>query len=306
MSLIRMSHVDFYMYDINQDICDFIIDYIAVSQYTISSNRETVRICINWNSLDYHVIYFSNGRETVEQKLNYPANSRNYMMEIVRMMRYINEFFMRKNGYSFFHAAAISVKGLPIILSGNKYSGKTTLILNLLNSDCFLGKEFISNDKLAIRCNNSGFDAFSSPISMGIRHSSYEIVKEKPEFDGIVIHKQGDKMGHLTTRQIQKLFHCKSSNYIGNVSTIFKPCFCNNNEFKKRTLDQEEKEVFFNQQRLNQLTDCPFDVENQGDFVLNKQDEANLSESIRVVEIVYGENNIEQVIETIKMEIGYE
>ena len=76
--------------------------------------------------------------------------------------------------------------------------------------------------------------------------------------------------------------------------------------FKKRTLDQEEKEVFFNQQRLNQLTDCPFDVENQGDFVLNKQDEANLSESIRVVEIVYGENNIEQVIETIKMEIGYE
>jgi serine kinase of HPr protein (carbohydrate metabolism regulator) len=69
-------------------------------------------------------------------------------------MRIIRSVFAREcllNRYIYFHAAAIRYKDKGILLCGSSGKGKTSLLLNYLQTKT---GELIANDKVFIGCDN--------------------------------------------------------------------------------------------------------------------------------------------------------
>ena len=75
---------------------------------------------------------------------------------------FIIEF--QKAGYSIVHGACIAKDNNSFIISGNKGAGKTTTLLRLLEQ----GYDFISNDKVAVKNEDSKITTCGIPHSMGI------------------------------------------------------------------------------------------------------------------------------------------
>ncbi|MCO6018463.1 hypothetical protein CKN86_01275 [Carnobacterium divergens] len=307
--VIIMSHTDFCIRALTEECYLFLKKYIEVTKEKRSKKRNTVDVSVRYISEERHVILFTFLGNSITKELNYKIDSYMYKKNMLRMIRYMNEFFMRRDGYLFFHAAAIISENLPIIISGNKFSGKTTLTLALLDSDSLINKLYVSNDKLAIKKNGNIYDAYSSPISMGIRRPTYDMFNKNGRFNSLNLEKDGDKIGHLTTQQIEDAFGCGSSNYIDKFRTIFKPAYSEDNKFCVNKLDEEDKYLFFKEQHLDRLTDCPFGDDDHHYFgknvIKNNEIDRYVSSEIQVTEISYGKNDIQKLIEYIKSELNY-
>lgn len=79
--------------------------------------------------------------------------------------------FIINNNIMTLHASCVCDSRGAICVIGDKFSGKTTLMLKLLS----LNYKFISNDKPYIYKSGDKFYAFSLPVSAGIRFGSLEI-----------------------------------------------------------------------------------------------------------------------------------
>jgi hypothetical protein len=83
---------------------------------------------------------------------------------------YLDKFIINQ-GVMSLHSACVSDDRGAVCIIGNKFSGKTTLMLKLLS----LNFNFLSNDKPYIYLSGSDFYAFSLPVSAGIRFGSIDI-----------------------------------------------------------------------------------------------------------------------------------
>ncbi|MBN3189251.1 hypothetical protein H4F64_03365 [Pectobacterium brasiliense] len=79
--------------------------------------------------------------------------------------------FIINNDVMTLHASCVSDSRGAICIIGDKFAGKTTLMLKLLS----LNYNFISNDKPYIYKSEGKFYAFSLPVSAGIRYGSLDI-----------------------------------------------------------------------------------------------------------------------------------
>ncbi|MBD2809866.1 hypothetical protein ID853_02955 [Xenorhabdus sp. Vera] len=83
---------------------------------------------------------------------------------------YLDDFIINQDILTL-HAACVSDDRGAVCIIGDKFAGKTTLMLKLLS----LSFSFLSNDKPYIYLSGSDFYAFSLPVSAGIRFGSIGI-----------------------------------------------------------------------------------------------------------------------------------
>ena len=84
----------------------------------------------------------------------------------MRLIRQLILIGLQNNDWLFFHAACISCQEKGVGIIGNKKTGKTTSLFNLLINGEF---EFVSNDKIAIKEIDGDIKIISFPISAGVR-----------------------------------------------------------------------------------------------------------------------------------------
>lgn len=98
-------------------------------------------------------------------------SSKKLFKSAFRILRSFLSRLILASGALSIHASCVADSNGAICIIGDKFSGKTTLLLTLLNK----GFDFISNDKPYIYCENNVFYASALPVSAGIRYGTLEI-----------------------------------------------------------------------------------------------------------------------------------
>jgi hypothetical protein len=83
-------------------------------------------------------------------------------------MRSVRSLLLRRielAGWTFLHAAGVARGSRCVLITGNKFSGKTTTLLRLL----LRGYDLLSNDKVALQLEGGGLVAQGFPVAAGIR-----------------------------------------------------------------------------------------------------------------------------------------
>lgn len=95
--------------------------------------------------------------------------------DIMRLVREIILYCCTyRNNCSFLHSACVGYNKKAVALLGKKFSGKTTLCLQLLKN----GWDYISNDKLILQRVEDGIHCWGLPIAMGVREGTKELFLE--------------------------------------------------------------------------------------------------------------------------------
>ncbi|WP_312982201.1 hypothetical protein [Atlantibacter sp.] len=109
------------------------------------------------------------------ERTYYCTSSSNDMFKAV--FREIRDYFdelIRSCRVICLHAACVSNSHNAICIVGDKFSGKTTLMLRMLSE----GYDFVSNDKIYVFLTKDKLHVFSLPISAGIRNGSFKFQPE--------------------------------------------------------------------------------------------------------------------------------
>lgn len=87
-----------------------------------------------------------------------------YVFRFIRKVFLILEF---GKGRKMLHSGCVEYHGDGISIIGDKFSGKTTTIINLIKDNEF---SYVSNDKIILDCLNDNLRAVAIPIAMGVRY----------------------------------------------------------------------------------------------------------------------------------------
>ena len=101
------------------------------------------------------------------------------MLVAVRILRALVLRALMGDGFSFFHAACFTLRGVGVAVVGRRMAGKTTLLLHCLDS---LGAVLVGNDKFALAPDqdSDAEDALGFPIQIGIRAGSLLALGDGP------------------------------------------------------------------------------------------------------------------------------
>lgn len=97
--------------------------------------------------------------------------SRRSLLIPMREARALAEKRLIVNDYVTLHASCVENAGKVICISGPKFSGKTTTLINLLIGCQY---SFVSNDKIFIDLNNENIKVKALPIAAGIRSGTLQ------------------------------------------------------------------------------------------------------------------------------------
>ena len=93
-------------------------------------------------------------------------------MAAVRTVRSLILQRLLETGWMFMHAASASLGGRCVIVTGSKFSGKTTMLLGLMQN----GMDLVSNDKVALRQSSNGsVQVQGFPIAVGVRLGTFSV-----------------------------------------------------------------------------------------------------------------------------------
>ncbi|MDO3386011.1 hypothetical protein QWI17_09200 [Gilvimarinus sp. SDUM040013] len=106
--------------------------------------------------------------------------SQSLLLSVNRIIRCVVFWELMARGCVPFHAASVSRGGRSVCVSGNKHSGKTTSMLNLLKTKKF---DMQANDKVLLRSDNSEYFCFSLPISVNVRPGTANLFSMKDRAD---------------------------------------------------------------------------------------------------------------------------
>ena len=181
--------------------------------------------------------------------------------DCLELMRLVRELFIHfiaiKDNCCFFHAACVERNNQSIAIIGEKFAGKTTSCLTLLNQ----GWNFVSNDKLILqKTDKKSFICWGLPIALGVREGTKMIFENK--FDNVCID-SNDNRYYLTPNQIINKFNVSVSN--GRRLKLFLfPRFCrddseitckkiSNKEAEKLLSDQYVDPFYWDKRRVGSL-----------------------------------------------------
>ncbi|MDD2377813.1 MAG: hypothetical protein PHE05_03175 [Bacilli bacterium] len=105
----------------------------------------------------------------------------------------------QKNDYIIIHGACVKDQDGNSLIIGDKGSGKTTTLINLINN----GYTFVSNDKVAVKLTNGKVITCGIPFSMGIIKKDAEVMYN---FDIKRFYSTGDKI-YLKVSDIPNFFN---------------------------------------------------------------------------------------------------
>ena len=142
-------------------------------------DTQTTYDYLSENNKEYHEVIVENqvfyvsirkGQKTINIVSNdYLSHNMNNTIDyfVMRIIRTLIQILVIKDGYTFFHSAFAEINGKGIAVTGDKFAGKSTTLINLLQM--FTGI-FVSNDKVAIKGNTeSRMNVISFPIAAGLR-----------------------------------------------------------------------------------------------------------------------------------------
>ncbi|MBC1412430.1 hypothetical protein HB961_04155 [Listeria welshimeri] len=137
---------------------------IEISNYTINVRKKDYKKRNNGN------LIIKKEEAEIFQKLNHfdiVYEDKNIELIAKHIMRFIRELLVTniQERKVYLHAGCVEYYQKGILIIGDKFSGKTTTILNLLSTGKF---DYVSNDKVFINGNNIS----SLPMSMGVRYGT--------------------------------------------------------------------------------------------------------------------------------------
>ena len=154
---------------------DFEINYIVNSknkygfEYKESIQKEQNYLYKNDNSLDVYMNEYTNLDEDFAKRI--------FTTTVIKVLQ--------EHDYTILHAACVAQGNDAFIISGDKRSGKTTTVLNLLKK----GYDYIANDRIAVKEINGEVVVVGIPFSMGIMlkdaDSLFDISDLKQANDGL-------------------------------------------------------------------------------------------------------------------------
>lgn len=153
-------------------------DYSSLSDINVKINNNFE--ALDKNAIDFKESYRNfNSKIKIDNKVEVWLNekdSRANQVELCQMLvcNIYAKLFENK-GYYFLHCSAVSKNGKAIIVCGEKNTGKTVNLLNLLQN----GYSFITNDMLMIKLSNDKLICHGMPYHIGIRLSKNWL--DKPE-----------------------------------------------------------------------------------------------------------------------------
>lgn len=151
-------------------------------------------------------------------------STRKLYKAIFREIRDFIHSILIDDSFILFHAACVTRSNFSFCIVGDKFAGKTTLMIKLLNQ----GFDLISNDKIYIKGINGIYHIVSLPISAGIRIGTllldgelYEKIKNSAHLEDIEF--SSDARVHIAP---ELLSHFYSVNYY-NHSVLTKIIYLN-------------------------------------------------------------------------------
>lgn len=150
----------------------------------------------------FDIYYHNNERELIVTNLK--ENDKRNLMRLMRELFIYNILFFKE--CSFFHSACVANDDFSIAIIGDKFAGKTTMCLNLLNS----GWDFVSNDKLILSKNDEKeLICWGLPIALGIRDGTMPLYFDKLQN---IERDIDDNRYYLTPNQLIERFNVKVAN----------------------------------------------------------------------------------------------
>jgi len=92
------------------------------------------------------------------------AHTKSPAHELGRLIRDIYLSLMRSKGWNLFHAAAIQANGTTYLFPGSSGSGKTSLVIAMVQS----GADFIANDRILLKLDNDKIRIKPYPMAIAI------------------------------------------------------------------------------------------------------------------------------------------
>nr|WDS96479.1 kinase [Enterobacter sp.] len=150
--------------------------------------------------------------------------------------------FIINNNVMTLHASCVSDSRGAICIIGDKFSGKTTLMLKLLS----LNYNFVSNDKPYIYKSEGEFYVLSLPVSAGIRYGSLDILPYLK--DNIQKYSSSDEVEFSTQGRV----HLSPK----IICDIFNTSYCNHSSVRKfiylETNYKNDKHLVFSSAKLDE------------------------------------------------------
>lgn len=181
-------------------------------------------------------------------KAEYVKKRDKYIFRFIRKVILVLEL---SKGKYFLHSGCVEYNGKGIGIVGNKFSGKTTTIVNLLKDKEF---SYISNDKIIIEFKDNILQAFALPIAIGIRCGTFfKVLNEKamslpPEDIDI---DRLDLKRYISSWNVETFFATKSLNYT-HIKLFIMPNYKKDSkQISTRQLSEMEAEVFLKTQFLS-------------------------------------------------------
>lgn len=94
---------------------------------------------------------------------------------IIRFIRQIYKYEAIKDGWIYFHASCLENNGRGLLFTGDKYTGKTTSLINYIFND--RNTKFISNDKVFLKLVDNEIQVKSVPYRVSIRNTTLDHFK---------------------------------------------------------------------------------------------------------------------------------
>ena len=136
-------------------------------------------------------------------------------MAAVRAARAVLLLGLERSGWHYFHAACVAAGNRGIVLTGNKFSGKTTTLFNLLRS----GWDFVANDKIAIGITDELPSVLGFPINLGVRDATFDVLADQLPanlrsvwIDRLATRSEQERAGsrvYFSPREIAEMFSTK-------------------------------------------------------------------------------------------------
>ena len=192
-------------------------------------------------------------------------------------------------GYTIIHGACVIKNNKAIIISGNKHSGKTTTLINLLKRDY----TYCANDRLAIKYENNTVKVVAIPFSMGIVTDLY-LPNHK------VCDDNGYRKVYLDNYEIDEVLNV-SKQAIADVNAILIP------KYQKGKPNLTIKKINNVREVLedNIMVDnaIPKDKHFMNYFFINYPKDESYIDHIPCYEIIQSENTFDELDEFIKKDV---
>lgn len=307
--------------DLNIDeVSKYFYNYIKVSEVGKEAKEEKDKLVLKYEKDFYDMnnstlIYSIDNHKLIQDGKSIILSIDNNEDDILFLKRfiidYINRIIERNNSF-FLHGSSVIDGGQSIIFTGEKMSGKTTNMLQMLDKYNF---SYSSNEKVAIIKNNNSLYSYGCPSNINVRvgtlkYNSNLLTKLSGYINSLECSSKLDSHDRLDEERI--VF--SANDIIKAFNTDIKPsgkikCICNLTflpevDFSIRELTVKEKLIVLKRSLISGIYPTRRDILEEV-LPVNADDRIDCLESLRCYNICHNNknNNVKKILDRIKEDV---